>query len=138
MYQVFRLKFGSIQSVCRPVGDFLCYFFGSIATLHVRSDDATAAQFALKLNRTRNQHQISISIYSESSLPQKHITLETYMLPIFEVRTATFNGQMMFTKLLTGTNRIHSFHLLKCSTNLQLLTYSFTDKQIFATYACTT
>ena len=46
--------------------NFLCCVFDSIATLYVRSDDATAAQFALKLNRTRNQHQISISIYSES------------------------------------------------------------------------
>ena len=74
MYQVFRSKFGSIQLVCRPVGDSLCCFFGSIATLHVRSDDATAAQIALKLNRMRNQHQISIIIYSESFAIETHYT----------------------------------------------------------------
>ena len=47
-----------------PSRRFSVLLLRRIATLHVRSDDATAAQIALKLSRTRNQRQISISIYS--------------------------------------------------------------------------
>ena len=55
-----------------PSRRFSVLLLRRIATLHVRSDDATAAQIALKLNRMRNQHQISIIIYSES------FAIETY------------------------------------------------------------
>lgn len=57
-----------------PSRRFFVLLLRRIFTLHVRSDDATAAQIALKLNRMRNQHQISIIIYSESFAIETHYT----------------------------------------------------------------